>query len=473
MPAYTADTTGDGVLSPADRQVVEAALFAQRGVQLMPNPEFDIRADVLGRGVVDADALEWVSRAVAETSGQFGVYDRRPVTIAWHYGWYNRATRPPGLQTVGLLGGDYASWDHTVEGRFNRLKNEFGITVDALSWISPRDNFDLLRNYRSGYFQADQLETRYTALLYESTISLPMQGARIDFQSQAVQELIVQDFEDMAMFFQEIRNSSARVFTLDERPVIFLFGSHTWGLFSRLLQQSDALDRILQLARERFARVYGSFPYLVGEEVLRSFETELDESRWRRMVNFDAIYTYHHATNMKKGPTVELPVGSWYIQNQVKALRKTISAVRWVANRYTRNPILIIPNLAPGFAKPGYPSLTMNRGSYLDLMRALQPVYVNEYLVPYWGSTLGTSLLPAPIYAVGSWNEEWEGHCVFPSRFNLALNSDDQHGFGIPMAIKQMFGWNHYATHLIPDGVMKPNELDENGIDTRGRWGLG
>ena len=115
----------------------------------------------------------------------------------------------------------------------------------------------------------------------------------------------------------------------------------------------------------------------------------------------------------------------------------------------------------------------MNRGSYLDLMRALQPVYVNEYLVPYWGSPLGTSLLPAPIYAVGSWNEEWEGHCVFPSRFNLALNSDDQHGFGIPMAIKQMFGWNHYATHLIPDGVMKPNELDENGIDTRGRWDLG
>ena len=72
------------MLSPADRQVVEAALFAQRGVQLMPNPEFDIRADVLGRGVVDADALEWVSRAVAESSGQLGVYDRRPITIAWH-----------------------------------------------------------------------------------------------------------------------------------------------------------------------------------------------------------------------------------------------------------------------------------------------------------------------------------------------------------------------------------------------------
>ena len=108
MPAYTADTTGDGMLSPADRQVVEAALFAQRGVQLMPNPEFDIRADVLGRGVVDADALEWVSRAVAESSGQLGVYDRRPITVAWHYGWYNRATRPPGLQTCLLYTSDAA-----------------------------------------------------------------------------------------------------------------------------------------------------------------------------------------------------------------------------------------------------------------------------------------------------------------------------------------------------------------------------
>ena len=469
MRAYAADTTGDGVLSPADRQVVEAALFSRRGFQLMPNPEFDIRADVLGLGVVDRDVLEWVSRAVAETGGRLGLYDRRPITVAWHYGWYNRVTRPPGLQTVGLLGGDYASWDHNVEGQFNRLKNEFGITVDALSWITARDNFDLLRNYRSGYFQADQLETRYAALLYESTISLPMQGARVDLRSPLVQELIVQDFEEMAMFFREMRDSSVRVFNLDERPVIFLFGSHTWGLFSRLAQQSDALDRILQLARERFARIYGSFPYLVGEEVLRSFETELDESRWRRMVNFDAICTYHHATNMKKGPTVELPVGSWYIQNQVKALRKTISAVRWVANRYTKNPILIIPNLAPGFAKPGYPSLTMNRGSYLDLMRAVQHVYVNEYLVPYWGAKFGTSLLPAPVYVVGSWNEEWEGHCVFPSRFNLALNSDNQHGFGIPMAIKQMFGWNHYATRPISDGFMNRTDLDENRINTWGR----
>ena len=469
MRAYAADTTGDGVLSLADRQVVEAALFSRRGFQLMPNPEFDIRADVLGRGVVDRDVLEWVSRAVAEMGGRLGLYDRRPITVAWHYGWYNRVTRPPGLQTVGLLGGDYASWDYKVEGQFNRLKNEFGITVDALSWISARDNFDLLRNYRRGYFQADQLETRYAALLYESTISLPMQGARVDFRSPLVQELVVQDFEEMAMFFREIRNSSGRVFNLDERPVIFLFGSHTWGLFSRLIQQSDALDRTLRLARESFARIYGSFPYLVGEEVLRSFETELDESRWRRMVNFDAIYTYHHATNMKKGPTVELPVGSWYIQNQVKALRKTISAVRWVANRYTGNPILIIPNLAPGFAKPGYPSLTMNRGSYLALMRALQRVYVDEYLVPYWGAKFGTSLLPAPVYAVGSWNEEWEGHSVFPSRFNLALNSDDQHGFGIPMAIKQMFGWNHYATRSIPNGLMNRADLDENGIDTWGR----
>jgi hypothetical protein len=469
MRAYAADTTGDGVLSPADRQVVEAALFSRRGFQLMPNPEFDIRADVLGRGVVDRDVLEWVSRAVAETGGRLGLYDRRPITVAWHYGWYNRVTRPPGLQTVGLLGGDYASWDHNVEGQFNRLKNEFGITVDALSWITARDNFDLLRNYRSGYFQADQLETRYAALLYESTISLPMQGARVDLRSPLVQELIVQDFEEMAMFFREMRDSSVRVFNLDERPVIFLFGSHTWGLFLRLAQQSDALDRIIQLARERFARIYGSFPYLVGEEVLRSFETELDESRWRRMVNFDAICTYHHATNMKKGPTVELPVGSWYIQNQVKALRKTISAVRWVANRYTKNPILIIPNLAPGFAKPGYPSLTMNRGSYLDLMRAVQHVYVNEYLVPYWGAKFGTSLLPAPVYVVGSWNEEWEGHCVFPSRFNLALNSDNQHGFGIPMAIKQMFGWNHYATRPISDGFMNRTDLDENRINTWGR----
>ena len=448
LSAHLADTTGDAVLSAPDRQLVQRALFSRRGFDVRPAPGFDVRADVLGRGAVDADVVDLVSRTVAEQSGRLDAREARPITVAWHYGWYNNDRRKPGLQTVRFLGGDYASWDSEIEGQFNALKNEFGITVDALSWISPRDNENLVSNYRRGFLQADQSETRHVALLYESTISLPLDRDRIDFLSPFVQALIVEDFEQMAMFLRDVRATPARVFTLDRRPVIFLFGSHTWSLLESAAQ-SDALDRTLQLVRESFARVYGAYPYLVGEEILRSFETEFTENRWRRMVNFDAVFSYHHATNMKSGPALPLPVDAWYIDNQVKLLRQMIASIRWVANRYTGFPILLMPTLAPGFAKPGFPLLSVNRQSYSELMRVLCHVHLNEYVIPYWSSHLGTPLLPAPVYTLGSWNEEFEGHSVFPSRFNLALNADTQGGFDVPMAIKQAFGWNHYAERPI------------------------
>ena len=406
---------------------------------------------MLGRGAVDGDVVDLVSRAVAEQSGRLSVSEARPITVAWHYGWYNNTRREPGLQTVRFLGGDYASWDNEIEGRFNDLKNEFGITVDALNWMAPRDNANLLRNYRRGYLRANQLGTRHVALLYESTISLPLEFDRVDFRSSFAQALIVQDFEHMAMFLREVQATPARVFMLDQRPVIFLFGSHTWGLLDSAAQ-SDAVDQTLQLVRESFARVYGAYPYLVGEEILRSFETEFTENRWRRMVNFDGVFSYHHATNMKSGPAVAFPIDSWYIENQVRLLRKMIASVRWVANRYTGLPILLIPSLAPGFAKPGFPSLSVNRQSYSELMTVLRDVHMSEYVIPYWGSRIGSPLLPAAVYALGSWNEEFEGHSMFPSRFNVALNSDEQGGFDIPMAVKQTFGWNHYANRPIVTG---------------------
>ena len=122
------------------------------------------------------------------------------------------------------------SSDPKVEGTFNRLKNEFGITVDALSWMPPRENQWLEGNYLQGYLQAPEAATRYVALLYESTISLSRLGNRIDFLSDEVRGRLVEDFGLMGRFFAEVRdNSPARIFTLDGRPVVFLFGSHSWG----------------------------------------------------------------------------------------------------------------------------------------------------------------------------------------------------------------------------------------------------
>ena len=57
---------------------------------------------------------------------------------------------PTRTQTVGYTGGDYFSWDPEVEALFNDQKNEFGISVDALSWIPPRANQNAVDNFQKG-----------------------------------------------------------------------------------------------------------------------------------------------------------------------------------------------------------------------------------------------------------------------------------------------------------------------------------
>ena len=111
---------------------------------------------------------------------------------------------------------------------------------------------------------------------------------------------------------------------------------------------------------------------------------------------------------------------------------------------------MLMPNLSPGFAKPGLRSLLMGRGSYADFMKSIRDSYLDQLTVGRRGEPLGTPKLPAPGYIVGSWNEEFEGHAVFPARFNFSLPEVTQRGFDLAMAIREVFGWNHYASRGIP-----------------------
>ena len=210
----------------------------------------------------------------------------------------------------------------------------------------------------------------------------------------------------------------------------------------------------MDTARQVFHDAFGEYPYIVGEEMFLSTTGAFSADRRRRSNSFDAIYIYHHASNLKPthlAPGVDptLYLSPEYIENQLLILRRTYAAVRSLRNRYTASRILVIPNLAPGFAKPGLPTLKMGRADYVQFMRTVKTVHETEYLFPEWGDQLGTSTLPAPLYVVGSWNEEFEGHSVFPAAFNLAFSEVTQSGFDWVMAIKELFGWNHYAERSI------------------------
>ena len=470
LPPYIADINGDGRVGRADEDIVRAARFSQRGFSLEPSKHFDYRLDVFGRASVTNPSVDSVLHSL-------DYYKRhppknnppatwtRPITIAWHYGWYNRNVRPPGSQTCRLKGGNYRSFDPDMETTFNNLKNEFGITVDALSWIPNDRNRHNQINYRRGFLNASNVDTRYVALLYESTISLPLLNDRIDFSSSTVKTRFLRDVENMARFLCEIRDESpARVFTLDGRPVVFIFGSHTWGLFPVYSREFREVERLVTTARERFAEIYGTTPYLVGEEILLSPSGVIPNDRLQRAIGFDAIYIYHHASNLKRGFEETLSMSDLYIENQLRILRQSYSAFSALKNRYTERPILVIPNLAPGFAKPGHPTLQIGRRHYADFMKRMHQFHVKEYIRHEWAQLQGTTLLPAPIYVVGSWNEEFEGHAVFPYDFNFSVPRDVQNGFDLVLAIKESFGWNHYAYRDII-GTTPPSQIEIDDQD--------
>jgi hypothetical protein len=456
LPSFVADVNGNGALGTGDEQLVRRALFARRGFGLKPNREFDPRADVLGRGVVDQHSLDSVVHTVEAQASGVAEAESRPITVAWHYGWYNAPARPPGLQTVRFKGGDYRSNDEEVETLFNDQKNEFGITVDALSWIPKRKNSRLLDNYRQGILRTPNLSTRHLALLYESTIALPASGGRMDFSNPAVPALLRQDFERMGRFLAEAREAGGRVFTLDGRPVMFIFGSHSWGILPVGSGQFTAIEIALDAAREAFRSEYGEVPFIVGEEMSLAADGILSEDRARRMASFDATHTYHHA--LSKAPDVapefgaELLVTPGYVEHQISVLRHNFNLIDEITNRYTGNPVLLIPNLAAGFAKPGLKSLLMGRDGYADFLTAMRDAYIDLLNQGRRAEPLGTARLPAPVYIVGSWNEEFEGHAVFPASFNRSVPTVTQRGFDLVMAIKAVFGWNHYAVRDIVPG---------------------
>ena len=143
---------------------------------------------------------------------------------------------------------------------------------------------------------------------------------------------------------------------------------------------------------------------------------------------------------------------------------KTYDALSFLRNRYTGRPVVVIPNLAPGFAKPGHPTLQIGRGGYTDFIKRIKQLHLKEYISRDWLELLGSTLLPSPIYIVGSWNEEFEGHAILPYDFNFSVPEDVQHGFDLVMAVKEAFGWNHYEARDIVGTPPPPISFDLPGL---------
>lgn len=443
------DVLGDGVFSDQDLAVISAAMSGRRGDDLLPLPGFDYRADVLGRGAIDQDALAAAAAAHDRVAIAPEDVRARPITVAWHYGWYNHAKRRPKKHHVWFKGGGYSSRDPQTEGVFNELKNEFGITVDALSWADPDRDGNLNQNLELGYLNAPNGDSRCAALLYESLISLkPKRGQRVNFAKRKVRKRLEKNFEQMAEFLLRLEDSGVRTFKVHQRPVIFLYASHNWGLDPMGPgQQHDLVDRAVEDAIAAFAAVYGSAPFLVGEEFTFVETDRFDGAHRRRAVNFDGVFNYHHAATPEFRQRGGQHLRGTYVDLVKEVYTYTYDGIAGLRNRFTNQKIVAVPSLAAGFSKRDEAMLHASTDEYTAFLREMLDHHEERFMVRAFGrSYLDTT--PA-IVSVGSWNEEWEGHAVMPARFNHTVAPFGD-GFDYVNALKQVFGWNHYAVRTPP-----------------------
>jgi len=440
-PTYLADFDNDGRVGKKDERTLSAAVGSRRGYGLEPAGDYDPRADFFARMRVGTQDLDSI-RALRELGDPVG---QQPITVAWHYGWYGSRHRP--ATTAGYLGGPYRSRDPEVEGQFNRLKNEFGINVDALSWINKRVNPRNVQAFKQGYLKAPALRTRHTCLLYESSINLGDGSSRVSFVPEITRNKMIVDFDEMAQFLLRARERSpARIFEIGGRPVIFVYASHTWGHPGSMPEELRIIDDVVAVARDRFANIYGAPPYLVGEEMILSNEDEFGFDRAGRSRNFDGLFVYHHVTTPDRHHGNVL--GAGYARGTQELMSDTLTAIKPMTNRYTGAPLRVFPSLAAGFAKKGSPRLWVTRKGYRDFLRAMDTYCRGTG----FGSASNGDLDLFPVYTVGSWNEESEGHALFPASFNRSLKELRYGGFDLALGLKEAFGWNTYAKRKIKLG---------------------
>ncbi len=432
------DTDGDGMIGAADRALVAEALGTRRGDRLVPSGDWDSSADVLAEGSVGRHTLARIDELVGTT------VPRRPDLVCWHYGWYGGHRRRREPTTMRYLGGSYASADRRAEEGFNRLKEEFGIGVDMLSWI---DKTSVHRAWNEGYLGARNRDRRRLGLLYESPINLASNG-RVDFAPAApYAERLRQDFRKMGRWLATAAERGGRLFRLDGRPVLYLFGSHTWGTTHRNLPH---VGRAIARARDTFAEELGTAPYLIGDESLFPGDLEPGLDRLYRAAYFDAVTRYHHydeALVRRLGDGKGIELDGAYVRRIEGLERATIRGFAGVANRYTGAPLLVVPSSAAGFAKRGLPTLSASGRQYAGLIELVQTIS-DEHIGRRHAARLGTPWLPAPLVFVGSWNEEFEGHALMPAASNRALPVRPRGGFDWLYALKSVYGVHRRGKQL-------------------------
>lgn len=435
-PPWPFDVDGDGVLGDPDRARIAAAVGRRRGAELLPAPGWDAAADVLARGVVEPGHLAQWDRLAQRVTGAL---PPRPIVVCFHYGWYRGLARRGGVPTVRYRGGRYASTSRRTEEEFHRLKSEFGIDADLLSWI---DTPAIRHAYEHGYLGAANLGSRRFGLLYETVINLETDG-RLHFGSPSdAGSRLADGFRSMGEWAaRAVRDRGARALRIDGRPVVYVFASH---LFGSTRDDLPAVGQALASARSAFADAFGAPPFLIGDESPFPDDPGIGFDRAYRARWLDAVTRYHHydegeARRLAGRASGPLRLDAAHRARLVANERRAVEGFRGIRNEITGAPVLVIPSSAAGFAKEGMPRLQASEEDYRAFLEATQRL-TDEHLARDHAGRVGSPALEAPLVLVGSWNEEFEGHALMPASANEALLDSGRRGFEWLYAIKCVYG---------------------------------
>lgn len=435
------DADGDGHLGTADRAIVAAALGRRRGAGIASLPGWDHRADVLATGAVTAsDLAAWEALAAAVPPVAL---PPRPLVTCFHYGWY-RTARRGGSATMRYRGGHYVSASRRTEEEFNRLKHEFGISADLLSWIEQPSNRTA---FERGYLAAASLRERRFGFLYETVINLEARGRLAFRRSPELARRLAAGFAAMGEWASRaVGERGARPLAPGGRPVVYLFASH---LFGDTRDDLPAVGEALAAARDAFARAFGRPPFLIGDESPFPADGGVAFDRAYRARWFDAVTRYHHYDEREirglAGGSPAVRLDAEHRARIVANEQRAIDGFRGVRNEFTGAPLLVVPSSAAGFAKQDMPALRATGEEYRALLADIQSL-TDRHLAHDHAGRLGTAELPAALVLVGSWNEEFEGHALMPAAANEALVESGQDGFEWLRAIRGLYGWNHHAS---------------------------
>ncbi len=401
---------------------------------MRPGSGWDARLDFAAEGYINEDHVARFERLAPLGQNRLPA---RPTTACFHYGWYGPGRRQRETPTVRYLGGNYQSTDRRTEEEFNDLKAEFGIDADILSWIDDRE---VLRAFERGYLSAANRGTRRFGLLYESQINLRARGRLSMERGSAAATKLIHDFRAMGAWLRDAASTAdTEILFVDGRPVVYVFGSHTFGVNDGQLPD---VGRALARARSEFAETFGTVPYLIGDESLFPGDPEVRIDRRYRAAYFDAVTRYHHydeafIRELGDGETVNLDAD--YVKRIVELEQRSAAGFDTVRNRYSDRRVRAIPSAAAGFAKRGLPTLQASRHNYETLLDAMQEL-VNDAHRGERRRRLAVEAGSPPLVLLGSWNEEFEGHALLPASRSAALADDKHSGFDWLFAIKSRYG---------------------------------